>query len=192
MTNRSIPRDRRPALQEGLEQLAEWCNYDDETKHFLPQVLGGDYIRPFFREYRRDYLEALLSASRSNPTPGATATPTSKTTTGIEYIDCDELFRLLQEKHGFRQPKYYGSGRNLSKQNWTALDHAARFVVRVLRFSWENDGEWTHGRFNPESDEGESDLEFYQVWCILNYLQAEWEAANFEVWNPDDLTRHLQ
>lgn len=204
MTNRSIPRERRLALKEGFENLVEWLNYGDETKHLLLRLLSSEFIRPFFREYRRDYLEAVLSGC-SSPTLGATATAgttmttttnttTTNTTATIEYIDCDELFRLVCEKTAFRQPKYYASGgSNLSKKGWTALDHAARFVVRVLRFSWDHNGEWTHGRFDPDGDENaESDLEFFQVWAVLNYLQAEWQAANLEVWDPESLTRHLQ
>jgi hypothetical protein len=53
--------------------------------------------------------------------------------------------------------------------------------VRVLRYSWENDGEWSSGKFDPGDDEdGEGELEFFLVWAILLYLQAEWEAANVE------------
>ncbi|KAJ8131706.1 hypothetical protein O1611_g1918 [Lasiodiplodia mahajangana] len=67
--------------------------------------------------------------------------------------------------------------------------HAARFLVRVLRFSWENDGEWSCGKFDPDNDEdGEGELEFYQVWAILQYLQAEWEAANVDDWEMERLT----
>jgi hypothetical protein len=62
--------------------------------------------------------------------------------------------------------------------------------VRVLRFSWENDGDWSSGKFDPEKDvDGEGELEFYQVWAILQYLQAEWEAANVEDWEMERLTR---
>lgn len=175
----SIPRERRQALQQGLEQLTEWLNYDSGTKHYVRNLLNSEFVRPFFREYRRDYLEA--------------ADP-------VEDIGCDELFGWVRETAAFRQPKYCApdlssvsssssSPKTSRKEGWTALDHAARFVVRVLRFSWDNGGEWSHGRFDPDSDEdGESDLEFYQVWAVLRYLQAEWEAANLEAWDADGLT----
>ncbi|RYP08176.1 hypothetical protein DL765_008876 [Monosporascus sp. GIB2] len=173
MTSRSIPRDRRSALQQGFEQLCVWLNYDESTKHHVRHLLNSEYIRPFFREYRRDYLEAEDV---------------------VEDIGCDELFRWLRETNAFRQPKYYGGSRSSGKgagamnKGWTALDHAARFVVRVLCFSWDNDGEWSHGRFDPDTDaDGESDLEFYQVWAVLRYLQAEWEAANLEAWDSSSL-----
>ncbi|RYP25857.1 hypothetical protein DL767_008248 [Monosporascus sp. MG133] len=177
MMSRSIPRDRRPALQQGYEQLCVWLNYDESTKHHVRHLLNSEYIRPFFREYWRDYLEAEDV---------------------VEDIGCDELFGWLRETNAFRQPKYYGGGGGssssgkgtggINKKGWTALDHAARFVVRVLRFSWDNDGEWSHGRFDPDADaDGESDLEFYQVWAVLRYLQAEWEAANLEAWDNSSL-----
>lgn len=221
MTNRSIPRERRYALQQGLEQLAVWLNYDDTTKHFVSHLLSSEYVRPFFREYRRDYLEpAAAAAASSSPlscsTPssgvvgtGANTTTTTTTTTTkittIEGVGCDELFRWVRDKNAFHQPKYYASSsssngsnhrhnshshhHSLNKKGWTPLDHAARFVVRVLRFSWDNGGEWSHGRFDPDDDE--SDLEFYQVWAVLRYLQAEWEAANLEAWDPDSLMATL-
>lgn len=60
--------------------------------------------------------------------------------------------------------------------------------MRVLRFSWENDGEWSTGKFDPDDDEDdEGELEFYQVWAILQYLRAEWEATNLDDWEMERL-----
>ena len=178
MTRRLGCPDRRGALQQGYEQLCEWLNYDDETKHYVQHLLNGEYVAPHFQEYREDYLDAADV---------------------VEEIGCDELFGWICNRDAFIQPKYCASlsskkKRKGSKKGWTALDHAARFVVQVLRSSWENDGEWEHGRFDypgarsgGNGDSDESGNEFYQVWAILRYLQAEWEAANIDDWEPDRL-----
>lgn len=63
----------------------------------------------------------------------------------------------------------------------------------VLRFSWENEGEWSNGEFDPHNDEdGQGELEFFQVWAILQYLHAEWEAANLDDWEMECLTEGKQ
>ena len=175
---RSIKRERRRALQRGYEQLCEWLNYDDETKHYVQHLLNGEYVAPYFQEYREDYLDAA-------------DVPV------VEEIGCDGLFGWICDRDAFNQPKYCASLSskkwNGSKKGWTALDHATRFVVQVLNFSWKNGGEWDHGQFDlpgtrrddNTADSDESGNEFYQVWAILRYLQAEWEAANIDDWEPD-------
>ncbi|KAI1653806.1 hypothetical protein F4813DRAFT_373527 [Daldinia decipiens] len=168
--SKAIPRERLLALQHAYDTLCIYLGFHDDEKHFLRQILDGDFISPFFAEYQRDYLEAEVE---------------------IEDVDCDELFRWCRSKNAFALPKYVSS-KTPSKGNWTALDHAARFLVRALRFSWENDGEWTHGKFDPDNDQDlESDREFHQVWAILRYLQIEWEAANIDEWGGDSISETL-
>ncbi|KAI1148580.1 hypothetical protein F4825DRAFT_91377 [Nemania diffusa] len=171
MARKTIPRERLPALQKSYDQLCLWLNYDASTKHSARRLLDSSYVKPFFREYRRDFLEA---AAAHGPRPA---------------VQCAELYRWCLSTNAFAQPKYAaGAEVQASKRDWTSLDHAARFLVRVLRHSWENDGEWSCGTFDPENDEdGEGELEFYQVWAILQYLQAEWEAANVDDWEIERL-----
>ncbi|KAI2605645.1 hypothetical protein GGR54DRAFT_444100 [Hypoxylon sp. NC1633] len=160
--NKSVPRERLADLQKIYDYLCEWLNFDKETKHLVQPFLDSDFITPFFKEYRRDYLEV---------------------TAEIEDVDCNGLSRWCVSNNAFALPKYANSA-TPNKDGWTPFDHAARFLVRVLRFSWDNDGEWTHGQFDPDHDRDfESDTEFFQVWAILQYLQAEWEAANLEEWD---------
>ncbi|KAI1451768.1 hypothetical protein F4805DRAFT_72582 [Annulohypoxylon moriforme] len=165
-TGNSIPRERIQALQQVYDTLCFYLGFYDDEKHLAREILDGDFIEPFFKEYQRDYLE---------------------TASQIEDIDCDELFGLCRSTNAFALPKYASSAVS-NKEDWSALDHAVHFVVLVLRFSWENDGEWTHGKFDPENDQdSESDTEFHQVWAILRYLQVEWEAANVEQWEAGGL-----
>ncbi|KAI3319562.1 hypothetical protein HD806DRAFT_548129 [Xylariaceae sp. AK1471] len=169
MAKKTIPRERLPALQKSYDQLCVWLNYDTNTKHFARHLLDSGNVRPFFREYRRDFLEVAR---------------------GRQAVQCAELYSWCISTNAFVQPKYASSEIQLNKKDWTALDHAARFLVRVLRFSWENGGEWTSGKFDLNNDEdGEGELEFYQVWAILQYLQAEWEAANVDDWEMEHLTK---
>ncbi|KAI1109594.1 hypothetical protein F5Y14DRAFT_455858 [Nemania sp. NC0429] len=162
MPTKNIPRERLAALKKSFDQLCVWLNYDASTVHSARRLLDGSYVKPFFQEYRRDFLE---------PTHGQHAA-----------VQCAELYRWCASNDAFAQPKYAGSEIK-SKKDWAPLDHAARFLVRVLRFSWEHDGEWSSGKFDPENDEdGVGELEFFQVWAILQYLQAEWETANLEDW----------
>ncbi|KAI8623426.1 hypothetical protein F5Y19DRAFT_458588 [Xylariaceae sp. FL1651] len=169
MAKTPIPRERLAALQKSYDKLCTWLNYDTESKQLARHLLDSDQVKPFFREYRRDFLE---------------------TTHDHPDVQFAELFRWCISTNAFVQPKYAGSAIQPNKKDWTALDHAARFVVRVLRCSWENGGEWSSGKFDPDNDEdNEGELEFYQVWAILQYLQAEWEAANVEDWEIEHLTR---
>ncbi|KAI0880521.1 uncharacterized protein GGS22DRAFT_82393 [Annulohypoxylon maeteangense] len=165
-TNKAIPRERITALQQVYDTLCFYLGFYDDEKHLVREILDGDFIKPFFEEYRHDHLEVASQ---------------------VEDIDCDELFRLCRSTNAFALLRYASSAVS-NRGGWTALDYALRFVVRVLRFSWENEGEWTHGRFDPDNDQdSESDTEFYQVWAILRYLQAEWEAANVEQWEVRNL-----
>ncbi|KAI1326214.1 hypothetical protein F5Y16DRAFT_400581 [Xylariaceae sp. FL0255] len=169
----SIPRERVAALQKSYDQLCMWLNYDASSKQHVRHLLDHEYVRPFFREYRRDFLEVVKNQGHR---PGA--------------ISFEDLFDLCTSAKAFTQHKYVASAKQVNKKDWSARDHAARFVVRVLRHSWENDGDWTCGKFDPDTDEdGENELELYQVWAILQYLQAEWEAANSEDWEVERLGR---
>ncbi|KAI0551199.1 hypothetical protein F4679DRAFT_144649 [Xylaria curta] len=165
MPRKTIPRDRLPALQKSYDQLCVWLNYDTSTRHFVRHLLDSGYVKPFFREYRRDFLEVYQ---------------------GDESVQYAEVYRWCDSMDAFVKPKYADSKIPSNKRGWTPLDHATRFIVRVLRFSWENDGEWSRGKFDPGNDpDGEGELEFYQVWAILQYLQAEWEAANVDDWEVE-------
>ncbi|KAI2641334.1 hypothetical protein GGS21DRAFT_369395 [Xylaria nigripes] len=167
MARKTIPRERLQALQKSYDQLCVWLNYDNSTKHGTRRLLDSSYVKPFFREYRRDYLEV----SHSRPP-----------------VQCADLYHWCVTVNAFAQPQYANADVVSNKRDWTPLDHATRFLVRVLRFSWQNNGEWSSGNFDPEHDEdGENDLEVYQVWAILQYLQAEWEAANVDDWEVDRL-----
>ena len=174
----SIPRERRQALQQGYNLLCEYLNYDDQTKHYVRPLLDGAFVDPFFQEYCQDYLEA-------------------SSTSVIEDINYNELLSWMRNSDAFAQSRYSAEARSGgwsgSKKGWTALDHATRFVVRVLSYSWKNKGEWDSGHFEYPSGNGadnssgidESDRELHQVWAVLRYLQAEWEAANLEAWEMD-------
>ncbi|KAJ8120847.1 hypothetical protein ONZ43_g2551 [Nemania bipapillata] len=168
MARKTIPRERLTALQKSYDQLCIWLNYDTSTRHSARRLLDSNYVKPFFREYRRDFLEVPHDHAA---------------------VQCGELYRWCISSNAFLQPKYASPEMQSSKKDWTPLDHATRFLVRVLLFSWANDGEWTCGKFDPNNDEdGEGELEFYQVWAILQYLQAEWEAANVDDWEMESLT----
>ncbi|KAI1340355.1 hypothetical protein F5Y15DRAFT_415243 [Xylariaceae sp. FL0016] len=170
-----IPPERLATLDKIFSQVAMYLNFDMATQqHHVRQILASDFVKPFWDEYRRDYLE-----------------PADE----IEDIPCDDLYRHLIASNAFKQARFVAgetSGSDASssqqqmpdKRGWHALDHAARFVVRVLRCSWKHGGEWARGKFDPFDDpDGESDLEFCQVWGILWYQQAEWEAANMDSWD---------
>ncbi|KAI8957182.1 hypothetical protein F5Y11DRAFT_103032 [Daldinia sp. FL1419] len=166
----AIPRERVLALHQAYETLVLYLGFHNDEKHFVRQILDGDFIGPFFAEYRRDYLEAQAE---------------------LEDIDCDELFRWCASGNAFTQHKYVSS-KAPNKGGWTSLEHATRFLVRVLRHSWENHGEWTHGRFDPDNDQDlEGDREFHEIWAILRYLQMEWEAANIDEWEGGNLSETL-
>lgn len=187
-------RSRVQAIQRSFELLCQYLNLGDDGIEAgeaaqVQNVLCSDYVQPFFDEYMGDYL--MLSDE-------------------IEDIELHELVAWCQKNDAFQSKRYsYSSSSSQQQQSssrskgggggggggagavdksaWGPLDHAARFVVQVLQFSWLHDGAWTHGSWDPDSDEG--DLEFWQVWMILRHLQAEWEAANLEDWTEDSLDR---
>ncbi|KAI0429467.1 hypothetical protein F5Y09DRAFT_310326 [Xylaria sp. FL1042] len=160
MPRQSIPLERLPELQESYDQLCERLNYDLNSRHSVRYLLNSSHVKPFFREYRQDFLEV---------------------TNDYSVVQCTELYRWCISTNAFLQPKYTDPVIQSNKKDWTPIDHAARFMVRVLCFSWENGGEWSSGEFDPDNDvDGDGELEFYQVWAILQYLQSEWVAANVE------------
>lgn len=132
------------AIQRSFSLLCDYLNFGDDFATGAPglvrHVLRSPFIRPFFDEYTRDYLaEADV----------------------VEDIDYHALESLCRRKDVFRSKPYSTRG-TVDKSGWTALDHAARFVVQTLKYSWRRDGPWSHGKWDPESDEG--DVEFWQVW----------------------------
>ncbi|KAI1488533.1 hypothetical protein F5X96DRAFT_645073 [Biscogniauxia mediterranea] len=156
MGKKKIPPERLMELQEKYEDLCMVLNFNDETKHHVRHLLNSEFVKPFFREYRRDYLEA---------------------TEVIDDVNTQDLVVWCISKGAFKKSEY-ASPKMPDKRNWSVLDHAARFLVRVLSFSWEHGGEWSHGAFDPKHDDCE--LEIFQVWSILRYLQEEWEAEHLE------------
>ncbi|KAK9419312.1 hypothetical protein SUNI508_01289 [Seiridium unicorne] len=158
---------RNQAIQRSFDLLCEYLNFGDDfatgAAGLVRHVLCSPFVRPFFDEYTRD---CLMPAEE------------------IEDIDFHALLSLCQKKNVFRS-KVYSTRGAVNKSSWTALDHAARFVVQMLQYSWRHDGPWDHGRFSTEDDE--SDIEFWQAWIILRHLQAEWEAENVEDWTDDSL-----
>ncbi|ORY59705.1 uncharacterized protein BCR38DRAFT_445271 [Pseudomassariella vexata] len=160
---------RTQAIQRNFVLLCQYLNlgsdFDTGSQGLVQHMLQSSYIRPFFDEYTRDY---LMEAEE------------------IEDINLQSLQTWCKKKKVFTA-KQYTSCRNVpDKLGWTALDHAARFVVQVLRYSWSHEGAWSHGDWDPDSD-GESDLEFWQVCMVLRHLQAEWEAENLPDWDEDGL-----
>ncbi|KAI5917588.1 hypothetical protein F4810DRAFT_716319 [Camillea tinctor] len=156
MGKKKIPTERFQELQQQYEQLCMVLNFTDETKHHVHHILNSEFVKPFFREYRRDYLEKAEV---------------------IDNADCEELVMWCSSKGAFMKGEY-ASQKMPDKKNWSVLDHAARFLVRVLSFSWTHGGEWSHGTFDP--DHSDCELEIFQVWSILRYFQAEWEAEHLE------------
>ncbi|KAI1814392.1 hypothetical protein GGS20DRAFT_548875 [Poronia punctata] len=184
--------ERLPALKKNYDQLCVWLNYDEETQSLARQFIDGDYIKPFFVEYIEDFLDVDDDDDDEDE-----RTP---------VIGFQELWDWCINTNAFSQAKYRGGkdivlgkgmgrgvparkGRmgNRAKRGWGVYDHAANFVIRVLRCSWEYDGEWDHGEFDPADLDFE--LEFFQVWAILAYLQVEWQASQLDDYEIDDLTR---
>jgi hypothetical protein len=90
-----------PALQKSYDQLCVWLNYDSSTKHSVRRLLDSGYVRPFFREFRRDFLEV----ARDRPA-----------------AQCAELYSFCISTNAFVQPKYASSDIQPNKKNWTALE----------------------------------------------------------------------
>ncbi|KAI1851594.1 hypothetical protein JX265_012324 [Neoarthrinium moseri] len=158
---------RSRAIQRSFELLCDYLNFggdlDTTAGGLVRHVLRSPYIAPFFDEYTRDY---LMEAEE------------------VEDIDYQALQSFCRMKNAF-QSKNYAHRSAVDKSGWCALDHATRFMVQALQYSWRKDGPWDHGQWEPESDDG--DVEFWQVWMVLRHLQAEWEAANLEEWSEDGL-----
>ena len=81
METHSIPNKRLDILKRCYEELCERLNYSDDAKikRYMSRLLRSEWFQPFFREYKRDYLEAMLV---------------------IEDISCTALFARLQENNG--------------------------------------------------------------------------------------------
>lgn len=167
--------------------LCQYLNFGDDarSRNQVYLTLRSAHIRPFFEEYARDY---LMEAEY------------------VEDIGLEALLKWCKRKDAFRTKKYTSclaatgrgsskkhSGRHLSssaspssskKASRSALDHAARFVVQALQFSWRNPGGyWSLGRCDLDSvsaSDSEDGTEFWQAWLVLRYLQSEWEAENLE------------
>ncbi|KAK6198955.1 hypothetical protein LQW54_010229 [Pestalotiopsis sp. IQ-011] len=174
----SLPHDH--AIQRSFNLLCDYLNLGGEhtdagagaTVRFM---LRSSFVQPFFDEYARDYL------ARADE---------------VEDIDYPAL-RLAVANHQGRYDQVRpaimkrkrlvptGGVRNPDKTSWSAVDHAARFVIQTLRYSWRHGGPWDHGKINLDSDDG--DLEFWQVWLVLRHMQAEWEADNIEDWTEEGL-----
>lgn len=165
--------------------LCQYLNYEDDarSRNQVYLTLRSAYIRPSFEEYAQDYLmeaeyvediglEALLAwckrkdAFRTKKYTGSLATTTSRSS----------------KKSSNRHPP--ASTAAAKKAGWSALDHAARFIVQVLQFSWKTPGGyWSLGRCDLDKvsdSDSEDGTEFWQAWLVLRYLQSEWEAENLE------------
>lgn len=169
----SLPCARHQALSKGFDLLCQYLNFDDgsslaQSGLLVQQVLRSHLVRPFFDEYRRDY---LLKADE------------------IDDIGLNELMAWCKKKEAFKS-KQFTSRTTPHKNSWKPLDQAARFLVQVLQYNWKHDGLFTHGEFNPDSDD--SEIEFWQAWLLLRYLQAEWEAANLDEWDDGSLRDMFQ
>ncbi|KAK6852461.1 hypothetical protein PG995_011012 [Apiospora arundinis] len=174
--------------------LCQYLNFGDDarSRNQVYLTLRSAHIRPFFEEYARDYLME---------------------TEYVEDIELESLLAWCKRKDAFRAKKYTsslsttttsrstnkGNSRHPSasvssagakKQSWSALDHASRFVVQVLQFSWKHPGGyWSLGRCDLESvgaSDSEDGTEFWQAWLVLRYLQSEWEAENLEGGSAED------
>ncbi|KAI0397840.1 hypothetical protein F5Y17DRAFT_293487 [Xylariaceae sp. FL0594] len=209
MASKPIPPDRLPVLQKSFGHLCEWLNLENEQQG--RSLVDGCFVRPFFEEYRRDFLEPKLRT----PTVWSPPSLSSSSTSSIYHenhggggggggggghdvssvVKCNDLYSWCISTNAFRQPKYTAKGAG-DKKGWAAIEHTARFIVRVLTYSWSHNGEWDSGNVDPLDDEkggdgdgdGDGDLEFFQVWAILKYLQAEWEAANLRDWDTENMT----
>lgn len=164
MGHTSLPCGRTPTLDRVFDLLCQYLNFGDDYpgsgKAYLRYFLTSKYVRPFFDEYVRDYLTQADE---------------------IEDIGLQEVADWCRLEGAFNSPTFF-SRRTGSKRGWARLDHAARFIVQALRYSWANNGPWSHGSWEASAD-GEEEVEFWQCWLVLRYLQAEWEAANLDDWD---------
>ncbi|KAI1266918.1 hypothetical protein F5Y18DRAFT_352114 [Xylariaceae sp. FL1019] len=171
-TQIQIPSDRQPQLDSRYDKLCEYVQFGVETKEELREILDGPQVRPYFREYRKHYLEP----AKSRPKP-------------VEYVD---LYNFLHEAECFTRCEYTGPVKARDKADWSAMDHAARFLVRVLEYSWKNGGLWESEGYDPDDEDQIFEAETYQVWTVLQFLQAEWEAVNRPGWEVDRMNSQFQ
>ncbi len=203
MTSLAISAERWLALQPGIQALGAKLNYDENSFPQMPFLIRGEYVWPFFCEYSHDYLQAggvianvgceellkwiLEKDAFHKPEYFGVGRDDSKKNT-------DSSGSNSSSGSGGRNSNSGGSNSSnetertdkTDKTGWTVLDHATRFVVSVLRHSWDHGGEWGYGCFREDDD-----TEFHQVWCILRYLQAEWEAASLKAWDSSSLNEAL-
>ncbi|KAF7522811.1 hypothetical protein G7054_g12004 [Neopestalotiopsis clavispora] len=166
------------AIQRSFNLLCDYLNLGGEgteagTGGLVRRVLRSSYVRPFFEEYTRDYLEAAAAVAHHHHHHQSTdlgeeegGGDNNDDDDGyeceLEDIDYYALRATLARRHAFRSGRFAGRGPVASKAGWSATDHAARFVVQTLRYSWRHGGPWDHGCWDLDSEE--SDLEFWQVW----------------------------
>lgn len=132
--------NRTQAVQRSFDLLCEYLNFGEETG-FVKHILSSRFVKPFFDEYRRDYLE---------------------NTGEIDEIEFYSLQSFCGQNDAFKLSSKYSSP-SVDKIMWSPLDHAARFIVQTLQYSWcESNGPWDCGEWDLESDD--SDVEFWQVW----------------------------
>lgn len=150
--------------------LGQFLNCDAAAAELEARLTRGPAIRPFFDEYAR----ACLQPARAR---GAAAA-------AVDFHALVEWsrFRNVFNKAAFTQP---APALGAPPARWTPLDHAARFVVRVLRYSWHHAADdpaafWSAGACDlaAVADDPDADLEFWQAWLVLRYLQAAWEKAH--------------
>lgn len=114
MPKKVVPRERLPALQKSYEDLCLWLNFNDSTKYAVRLLLESEYVKPFFREYRRDYLEANYASSSSS---------SSGSGSGSGLVMCSELYNWCISVNAFSQAKYYADANTqISKRYWNALE----------------------------------------------------------------------
>jgi hypothetical protein len=136
---------RTQCLQRSFNLLCEYLNSGDDsaaggTAGLVKRVLRSALVRPFFDEYKWDYLMKVDET---------------------EDIDFHSLQSSCSKKGAFKSARYSRRG-PVDKSKWGAFEHAARYMVQTLQYSWgKREGPWDQGEWDPESDDG--DVEFWQV-----------------------------
>ncbi|KAI0173224.1 hypothetical protein GGR52DRAFT_571734 [Hypoxylon sp. FL1284] len=165
----TIPEERQADLEALFDEMLMCFNDIEDPQSYARQLLQGPFVRPFFQEYQRDYLDGREHLE--------------------EITQPGELARLCDEWDVFEHPAYKEDAAP-DKSSWSVKQHTARFIIRVLHFSWRNGGRWKRGSWKYDRTydiHGESDIEFFEVWGVLRYLQVEWEAANLVHWDVGHL-----
>lgn len=183
--------------------LCQFLNYDagggrggppgaDAAAALERKLKQGPAIRPFFDEYARGYLKKVRARSDGG---------------GVEAVDFHALVEWSRFRNVFENAAFTGTtttitttyqprgpaavaataaavgGGALAPDRWTPLDHAARFVVQVLQYSWRHAASdpgafWCGGSCDLGAADPDEDLEFWQAWLVLRYLQADWEKKH--------------